>query len=152
MTSLNFDEARAYFKEKGFYYIAHMVVKHHMRKDFEEYDVTRDRFYIMPVGQDFLHAALVEHEYGVGGVAVQIRYTCAGDDLLFGLKTKYKSGGSSDNSEDIARLNSLIASGNLRDDERYVRKRFKHGRHKAKVRAFVVMMKDMWSNMFSWKW
>ncbi len=152
MTSLNFDEARAYFKEKGFYYIAHMVVKHHMRKDFEEYDVTRDRFYIMPVGQDFLHVALVEHEYGVDGVAVQIRYTCAGDDLLFGLKTKYKSGGSSDNSEDIARLNSLIASGNLRDDERYVRKRFKHGRHKAKVRAFVVMMKDMWSNMFSWKW
>ncbi len=152
MTSLNFDEARAYFKEKGFYYIAHMVVKHHMRKDFEEYDVTRDRFYIMPVGQDFLHVALVEHEYGVDGVAVQIRYTCAGDDLLFGLKTKYKSGGSNDNSEDIARLNSLIASGNLRDDERYVRKRFKHGRHKAKVRAFVVMMKDMWSNMFSWKW
>lgn len=150
MTSLNFDEARDYFFNKmGFYYIAHTVVKHHMRKDFEEYDVTRDRFYILPVGKDFLHVALVEHEYGKDGIAVQIRYTCAGDDLLFGLKTKYNSGGSIDNSEDIAEIGRLIASGDLRDNERYIRKRFKHGRHKAKVRAFIVMMKDIWSNLFS---
>ena len=152
MTSLNFDEARAYFKEKGFYYIAHMVVKHHMRKDFEEYDVTRDRFYILPVGQDFLHVALVEHDNALGRIGVQIRYTCAGDDLLFGLKTKYKSGGSKDNSVDIAEIDRLIASGALYNEERYVRKRFRHGRHKAKVRAFFVMMKEMWSSMFSWKW
>lgn len=151
MTSLNFDEARTYFREKGFYYIAHMVVKHHMRKDFEEYDVTRDRFYILPVGKDFLHVAVIEHEYGKDGIAVQIRYTCAGDDLLFGLRTKYNSGGSKDNSEDVAEIERLIASGDLRDEERYIRKRFKHGRFKAKLRAFVVMMKDIWSNTFSFK-
>ena len=151
MTSWNFDQARAYFREKGFYFIANVVVKHHMRKDFEEYDVTQDRFFILPVGKDFIHVALVEHEYGKDGLAVQVRYTCAGDDLLFGLSTKYKSGGSKDNSEDIAELNKLIASGYLRDDERYVRKRFKHGRFKAKLRAFVVMMKDLFSGTISFK-
>ena len=149
MTSWNFDQARNYFREKGFYFIANVVVKHHMRKDFEEYDVTQDRFYILPVGKDFLHVALVEHEYGKDGLAVQVRYTCAGDDLLFGLKTKYKSGGSKDNSEDIAEIDRLIASGDLSTDERYVRKRFRHGKTKAKVRAFLVMMKDVWSNIFS---
>ena len=54
MTSWNFDQARAYFREKGFYFIANVVVKHHMRKDFEEYDVTQDRFFILPVGKDFI--------------------------------------------------------------------------------------------------
>ena len=151
MTSWNFDQARNYFREKGFYFIANVVVKHHMRKDFEEYDVTQDRFYILPVGKDFLHVALVEHEYGKDGLAVQVRYTCAGDDQLFGLSTKYKSGGSKDNGDDIAEIDRLIASGDLRDEERYVRKRFKHGRTKAKIRAFFVMMRDVWGRTFSFK-
>ncbi len=151
MTSWNFDQARAYFREKGFYFIANVVVKHHMRKDFEEYDVTQDRFFILPVGKDFLHVALVEHEYGKDGLAVQVRYTCAGDDLLYGLSTKYKSGGSKDNGDDIAEIDRLIASGDLRDEERYVRKRFKHGRAKAKIRAFFVMMRDVWGRTFSFK-
>lgn len=151
MTSWNFDQARAYFREKGFYFIANVVVKHHMRKDFEEYDVTQDRFFILPVGKDFIHVALVEHEYGKDGLAVQVRYTCAGDDLLYGLSTKYKSGGSKDNGDDIAEIDRLIASGDLRDEERYVRKRFKHGRAKAKIRAFFVMMRDVWGRTFSFK-
>ena len=151
MTSLKFDEARAYFREKEFYYIANVVVKHHMRKDFEEYDVTQDRFYILPVGKDFLHVALIEYEYGMGGTAVQIRYACAGDDLLFGLRTKYNSGGSKDNSEDITEIDKLIASGDLRSDERYIRKRFKHGRAKAKIRAFFVMMRDLFGRTLSFK-
>lgn len=151
MTSWNFDQARAYFREKGFYFIANVVVKHHMRKDFEEYDVTQDRFFILPVGKDFLHVAVVEHEYGKDGLAVQVRYTCAGDDLLYGLSTKYKSGGSKDNGDDIAEIDRLIASGDLRDEERYVRKRFKHGRAKAKIRAFFVMMRDVWGRTFSFK-
>lgn len=151
MTSWNFDQARAYFREKGFYFIANVVVKHHMRKDFEEYDVTQDRFFILPVGKDFIHVALVEHEYGKDGLAVQVRYTCAGDDLLYGLSTKYKSGGSKDNGDDIAEIDRLIASGDLRDEERYVRKRFKHGRAKAKIRAFFVMMRDVWGRTLSFK-
>lgn len=151
MKSINFDEARSYFLEKGFYFIAHMVVKHHMRKDFEEYDVTRDRFYILPVGNDFLHVALVEHEYGNSCLAVQIRYTCAGDDLLFGLRTKYNSGGSKNNNDDIDEINRLIESGSLHNEERYIKKRFRQGRFKAKLRAFVVMVKDIWKDTFSFK-
>jgi hypothetical protein len=146
MSSLNFDEARDYFKTKGFYSIAHVVVKHHMRKDFEDYAVTRDHFYILPLGRDFLHVALVEHEYGKDGVGVLIRYTCAGDDLLYGLAIKYKSGGSNDNSIDIAELDKLIIYEDLRENDRYVRQRFRHGRVKAKVRALFVMLKDTWKN------
>ena len=105
----------------------------------------------LPVGKDFIHVALVEHEYGKDGLAIQVRYTCAGDDLLYGLSTKYKSGGSKDNGDDIAEIDRLIASGDLRDEERYVRKRFKHGRAKAKIRAFFVMMRDVWGRTFSFK-
>lgn len=147
--SLSFDEARKYLNEKGFYIVNHCVFCHHARKDFEEYDVIRDRFYILPVKDDYLHVALVEHEYGDRGVAVQIRYTCAGDDLLYGLRVKYKSGGSRNNEEDINELNKLIALNDLRTNERYVKARFRHNRIKAKVRAFFIMLKGIWKDLFS---
>lgn len=147
--ALTFQEAREYFKAKGFYLINHVVVIHHMLKDFCDYDITRYRFYILPVGNDFLHIAIIEHEYGLGKKGVQIRYTCAGDDLLYGLRTKYQSGGSVNNEDDIKEIEHLIAQGNLKDHERYVRKRFRHGRAKAKLRAFIVMITDSWKALWS---
>lgn len=147
--ALTFKEACQYFKNKDFYLIAHMVVVHHMLKDFDDYDVTRHKFYILPVGKDFLHVAVIEHEYGDGKLGVQIRYTCAADDLLYGLRTKYQNGGSEDNEDDIKEIETLIELGNLKGQARFVRKRFRHGRTKAKVRAFFVMVTEFWR--YLWK-
>lgn len=149
--SLSLDEASDLFKRHGFLLIEHRVVIHHLRKDFTDYDVIRDRFLIKPIRKDFLHVALVQHEYGLEGEAVQIRYTCAGDDLLYGLRTKFTSGGAQNNMKDIDEILDLAASGNLRTHERYIRKRFRHGRSKAKLRALLVMVKEVWSTTFSFK-
>lgn len=144
-----FQEVNDHFRQDGFYKVAHAVALHHLRKDFVDYDVIRDRFFIKPVGKDFLHIAVVEHEYGCDNTAIQIRYTCAGDDLLYGLQPKFNSGGSTDYEEDLTTVNDLVDSGNLRTHPRYVRKRFRHGRTKAKLRALIVMFKEKWSSIFS---
>lgn len=146
--SLSFNKARALFKELDFYLIAHPVVLHHLRKEFKDYDVLNDRFYIKQVGNDFLHVAIIEHQCGRDGIAVQIRYTCAGDDLLYGLHIKFNSGGAINNQENVNEITAITERGNLKYHGRYVRKRFRHGRTKAKIRAFIIMIKDLWAGLF----
>lgn len=152
----NFANARRELQKMGFYAVTHPVVVHHLRKDFTDYDVSRTAFYILPAGEDFIHVAVVEHMTAVCKQAVQIRYTLAGDDLLYGLRSKYRCGGSVDNEIDIARIdkllddiqadldNDLAASPTVRNHQNYIRKRFRHGRVQAKVRAFFIMLKDKW--------
>lgn len=154
--TINFANARRRLQKMGFYAINHPVVVHHMRKDFTDYDVIRAAFYILPAGEDFIHVALVEHSTAVCKKALQIRYTLAGDDLLYGLRTKYNCGGLVDNEMDLVRIdklldevqadmdNDLAASPTIRNHPHYIRKRFRHGRAQAKVRAFFIMLKDKW--------
>lgn len=158
-------------KNKGFFLIKHRVVIHHMLKDFADYDVTRSRFYILPAGRDFVHVALVEYDTGrllswepyvehPQSRLIQVRFTCAGDDLLYGLHTKYNNGGSNKPEEDLNEIFRLIRGTEQKDTSRYVfeavrnhpryvRSRFRHGRAKAKLRAFIVMLKDKWRGIWS---
>lgn len=155
--SLSFEEAKKHFMDTGFYPIEHAVVIHHMRKDFEQLEVSRDAFFIKPIGPDYLHVAVVEYEYGLGILdnfgglkrAVNIAYGCAGDDLLYGLRVKYPGGGSTDNWDDVTEIEEWAVSGNLREHPKYTRPRFRHTRVKAKTRALFVMVKDIWRNFFS---
>jgi hypothetical protein len=139
-----------------------------MLKDFEDYEVIRYAFYVKPAGEDFVHVAVIEYENGIAAswdppiyypqYGLQIRYTCAGDDLLYGLKVKYKNGGSPDPNDDVAVINGLtkdikastpeerVVYPLVRNHPHYVRKRFRHGRRKAKIRAFLVMLKDLWKS------
>ncbi len=172
MTKMIFEQAIQHFKENGFYLVVHPVVIHHMLKDFEDYDVVRHAFYIKPAGEDFVHVAVIEYENGIAqgsrpavvhvNYALQIRYSCAGDDLLYGLKIKYKNGGSPNPSDDIAAINGLVKDikestpeegviyPSVRNHPHYIRKRFRHGRRKAKIRAFLVMLKDLWKSFRFW--
>jgi hypothetical protein len=167
---LQFAEARDMLKDKGFFLIQHRVVIHHMLKDFADYDVTRSRFYILPVGVDFIHVALIEYDTGrliswepyiphPQSHALQVRYTLAGDDLLYGLRTKYTSGGSDIPDDDLKDIFHFIqgvedkstknyAFEAIRNHPRYIRKRFRHGRAKAKLRAAIVMLKDKWRELW----
>lgn len=152
----NFKNTCRQMQKMGFYAVKHPVVVHHMRKDFLDYDVTRYAFFIIPAGEDFIHVAVVEHCTAVCKNAVQIRYTLAGDDLLYGLRTKYTCGGSVDNEIELVQLEKLLikvvdeldddytALPTIRNHPRYIRKRFRHGRAQAKTRAFFIMMKDKW--------
>lgn len=168
MTKMIFEQAIQYFKEKGFYLVVHPVVIHHMLKDFEDYEVIRYAFYIKPAGEDFIHVAVLEYETGGSAswdppvystnYGLQIRYSCAGDDLLYGLKIKYKNGGSADPNDDVTAIDNLIKDikedtvkervvyPEVRNHPHYVRKRFRHGRRKVKIRAFLVMLKDLWKS------
>jgi hypothetical protein len=118
-----------------------------------------------------VHVALVEYDLGrliswepyiehPQSRALLVRYTYAGDDLLYGLKIKYKSGGSEKPEDDLSDIFRTImgvedkstrkyAFQAVRNHPRYVRKRFRHGRAKAKLRALVVMLKDKWRAL--WK-
>ncbi|BAW19266.1 hypothetical protein [Ralstonia phage RP31] len=145
---MTFKEVCQTLRDKGFYLIVHFIVLHHLRKEFGDYDVISDRFYILPVGNDFLHIAVIECDTGRGEPEIQVRYTCAGDDLLYGLRVKFNSGGSPDPKTDLDVIDSLIANGNLREQPRYIRKRFRHGRFQAKFRALLVYLKDQWRVFF----
>lgn len=145
---LTYKGAVARMRAMGFYLIRHMVVIHHLRKDFIDFDIIRDRYYILPVGRDYLHVAIIENDVGRAENEVQVRYTCAGDDLLYGLRVKFKSGGATDPQDDIDAIAALIQKGSLRDHPRYVRARFRHGRFQAKLRALLIFLKDKWQSLF----
>lgn len=142
--SLSFKEVCAELRTKGFLMVTHPIVKHHLMKDFEDYDVTNARFYIKQVGSDYLHVAVIEHTTAQASTAVQLRYSCAGDDLLYGLRVKFNSGGNNDNKLDLSLLGFLSVYKSLTGESRYIRKRFRHGRTKAKVRALFVYLRDQW--------
>lgn len=167
MQERRFNEARQFLVDNGFYLIKHPVVIHHLLKDFSDYEVYQYRFYIKPTGADFVHVALIEtrnedviHSWDpeiiFPSFSLQVRYTCAADDLLYGLRVKFNNGGSKDPFEDIAEIQELIKSikkdrlspdvhyAAIRNHPRYVRSRFKHGRFKAKLRATIIMLKDKW--------
>lgn len=168
---LTINEASERLIKNGFYRVANMVAIHHLLKEFADYDVTDARFYIRAAGEDFVHVALIQHDVAQlrswepylelpPSTELQVRYTCAGDDLLYGLRTKFNSGGSVKPEEDLTEILNMVKDipkkRNLakiytavRGHPRYVRKRFRHGRTKAKVRAFIVMVKDKWASF--WK-
>jgi hypothetical protein len=159
--------ASSKLREHGFYRVTNLVVLHHLLKDFSDYNITNFRFYIKPVGIDFVHVALIEYDTGrllswepymehPEARLLQVRYTCAGDDLLYGLRTKFPSGGSVKPEEDVKDILALIQGSDdkttknyafeaIRNHPRYIRPRFRHGRTKAKIRAFFQMLKDNWS-------
>lgn len=151
-SSLPFREADKKIKQLGFFLVTHPVVLHHLRKEFSDFEVTFSKFYILPVGPDFLHVALVECEHGMGitddyGTPhrfTMIKYAVAGDDLLYGLRNKFPCGGSENNTVDLKHIEELMKHKDLRDHHRYVRARFRHGRIKAKTRALFIMVKDLW--------
>ena len=143
--AITFDEACKTFRENEFLAVKHFVVVHHLRKDFKDYDVSNSRFYIKQVGDSFLHVAVVEYLNPVGQKVTQVRYSCAADDLLYGLQIKFNSGGNADNEVDIGDciyLPKRFAS--LYGTDRFIRRRFRHGRQQAKIRAFLVYLKDEW--------
>jgi hypothetical protein len=162
----NIATAAAKLREHGFYRVTDFVVLHHLRKEFSDLDITHSRFYIKPVGVDFVHVALIEHDTGrllswepymphPDCHALQVKYALAGDDLLYGLRTKFQSGGSIKPEEDVADILKIIqgsenkenqkyAFESVRNHPRYIRPRFRHGRTKAKIRAFFQMLKDNW--------
>ncbi len=146
--SLTYDQVLTRIRNEKFYHVAHVVVQHHLRKEFQELEISRDRFYIKPVGQDFLHVAIVEVDNGREQYDVQVKYTCAGDDLLYGLSQKFRSGGSDDPQVDLDSITALIANGNLREHARYIRKRFRHGRFQAKFRATLIYLRDQWRSLW----
>ena len=155
--SLSFEQAVTHFTVNKFYRVEHKVVLHHMRKDFADREVTRDAFFIMPVGPDYLHVAIVEYEFGLGitdnnGVvkhAVAIHYTCAGDDLLYGLRRKYTHGNTVDNTTSVVEIAYWASAASLREHPGYIRARFRHTRVKATTRALFVMVKDIWRSLWS---
>jgi hypothetical protein len=146
--SLTYKEVVSHLREKGFYLIAHVVVLHHLRKEFRDYEVLHDRYYLLPVGTDFMHVAVLDIDTGREESELQIRYTCAGDDLLYGLRVKFNSGGSANPQTDLNSIDALLAAGNLRGQPRYVRKRFRYGRFQAKFRALIVFLTDNWRGLF----
>lgn len=158
--------ASSLLRENGFYRVTNLVVQHHLLKDFSDLDITHFRFYIKPVGVDFVHVALIQYDTGrllswepymehPDGKVLMVKYTCAGDDLLYGLRTKFTSGGSVYPEQDVKDILDLIkgsedkktrnyAFESIRHHPRYIRPRFRHGRTKAKIRAFFQMLKDNW--------
>lgn len=142
--SITFNQVCDQLRSHEFYRIAHPVVVHHLRKEFSDFDVMNDMFYILPVGRDYLHVAVVELDTGEDEFRVQVKFTCAGDDLLYGLRTRFKSGGSENPITDLGALYALIENGNLRLHPLYVRKRFRHGRFQAKFRALLIYLRDRW--------
>jgi hypothetical protein len=142
--SLTIEKAREILREKGFYRITHPVVLHHLRKEFQQYEVNKDYFYIYPVEQDFIHVALVEYDTPTNEVRLQIRYSCAGDDLLYGLRIKFTNGGSEDPQDDLVDILRWMNLESVRVHPHYIRKRFRHGRFQAKLRALLVYLKDRW--------
>lgn len=137
-----------FLETRKFYLTLHPVVLHHLRKDFKDYDVVHDRFFIMPIGRDFIHVAVIEHDVGREQNEVFVRYTLAGDDLLYGLRVKFNSGGDNDPNVTLQEIYSLTCLNSLRNQPRYVRNRFRHGRFQAKFRATLVYLRDQWRALF----
>lgn len=144
--SLEFKQICKVLRNNDFYYVAHPVVKHHLLKDFEDYNVTNARFYIKKVGTDYLHVAVIESLTPQKTKVSQVRYTCAADDLLYGLRIKFTSGGSNDPQLDIVSVGILANAEMLSNEDRYIRPRFRHGRVKAKTRALFVYLIDSWKS------
>lgn len=144
---MDYEDVRKKLNELKFFRVMHPVVVHHLKKDFIDYDVTKTAFYIKPVGNDFLHVAVVEYRANDSSIKTQVKYTCAADDLLYGLRIKFRVG---DESTELMLINieNLSKSTRLSDYGSYVRQRFGNDRTKAKVRAFFVMLKDKWRSFF----
>lgn len=145
---MDYEDIRKKLNELGFFRINHLVVVHHMLKDFVDYEVIKAAFYIKPVGIDFLHVAVVQYRTSNKLVATKLKYTCAADDLLYGLKVKFREGSvhTSKTLEDIELLSKETGLAGFGD---YVRERFGKTRNQAKVRALFVMLKDKWRQLFS---
>lgn len=161
-STLTFKEAQKFAHQHGFMRVRHSVVVHHLLKDFAEYHLRKHAFYIKPVGVDFIHMAVIEYEREVMAnwentcsSIVQVSYTCAADDLLYGLRVKFNSGSSFKPENDLHEILTLItghdkpgankyAFESIRNHPRYIKERFRFGRQKAKIRAFLVMLKDKW--------
>lgn len=141
---ITFEQACQNLRACGFFRIAHKVAIHHMRKDFLDYDVTNDAFYIKAVGNDFLHVAVVEFRTVRNIVTVQVRYTQAADDLLYGLRIKYREGDPTDPVKTINDIAYRSKRPSLVRSKQYVRLRFNGNRSKAKTRALFVMLSDLW--------
>ncbi len=143
---MTFEQACTQLRSAGFLRIAHKVVIHHMRKDFLDYEVVTDAFYIKPVGVDFLHVAVIEYRAACNRNALQVRFTQAADDLLYGLRIKYREGDSNDPTKTINDIVFRSKRPVLVRSEQYVRQRFGSERTKAKTRALFVMLSDLWKN------
>lgn len=134
----------------GFYRTANIVVLHHLRKDFEDYTVLKDAYFILPVGDDFIHVAVVHYVISDNRKYTQVRYAISADDLLFGLRIKFNQGDPSSSTDTIAKIAQMLELGQLEHNQFYIRKRFNsRTRSKAKVRAMFVMITETWRSWFS---
>lgn len=134
----------------GFFRTANVVVLHHLRKDFEDYNVVRDAYFILPVGDDFIHVAVVKYVMSDNRQYVQVRYAISADDLLFGLRVKFNQGDPASCYSTMAKIAEMLESGKLEHNQFYIRKRFNSSnRTKAKVRALFVMLSETWRGWFS---
>lgn len=134
----------------GFYRTANVVVIHHLRKDFEDYTVLKDAYFILPVGDDFIHVAVVNYVVSDNQQYTQVRYAISADDLLFGLRVKFNQGDPGARHDTIAKIAQMLEAGKLEHNQFYIRKRFNQNtRTKAKVRALLVMIAETWKSWFS---
>lgn len=133
----------------GFYTTDNIIVLHHLRKDFADYDVVSDAYFIRPVGDDFIHVAVVQYVTSNNDKYTQVRYAISADDLLFGLRVKFNQGDPSNRDTTLQKIANMTVNEKLEHNQFYIRKRFNsRTRTKAKVRAFFVMVTETWSKWF----
>ena len=144
-----FNNAVKILDEVGFYKTANIVVLHHLRKDFADYDVVKDAYRIMPVGDDFIHVAVVQYVTSENNQYTQVRYAISADDLLYGIRVKFNQGDPGDRVGTLNKIVSMVLADSLEHNQFYIRKRFNPTtRTKAKVRALFIMVSETWHKWF----
>ena len=152
-----YEQAKAIYTERkyqmralGFKEIKSAPFRHHARKNYRDLDIP-----VFSVWRKRL-----EHRGYVHVILLCVRDDCqnpkiyvytrgAFDPILYGMRNWYLDGGdaaSHDVIEHIERVGHMVDI-----DEGFVRPRFRHGMVKANIRAFFVMIRDIFTNFISFK-
>lgn len=141
-------------KELGFYDIRNRTVIHHLLKDFKHYTLVDYKFFILPIQNSFITVAVLNTRSFLtadNGRRLVVKFTVSADDILFGLRQKFTDGNNDNPLVDISDIELLIASPDVTTHVSYVKKRFvlPTARSQAKIRAFLIMVRDYWKGNLS---
>lgn len=146
---MDFDYACQTLRSNGFLRVKHPVVIHHNRKDYTDYTIAKDAYYIKPIGDDFIHVAVI---YTVAH-GTWINYCYAADDLLYGIYLKFRKGIDQPPKKVLDQLISVCHEPALPSKGAgYIKQRFnKQGRQHAKIRACLIFIKETLKNILTFK-
>lgn len=120
------------------------VFRHYVDRYFSDNVVNVFSCWLMRSSRNntYFHAVLICFDDQSGNPIVRLYWTPAADDIIYGLRRMYTNGGN-DPFLDQGQLLLDVANTNAMGLNGYVRRRFRNGTVKAKVRAFFTFIKQM---------